>query len=426
MNLQKWFNVRQSRRQTLRQLGLLGGASLTLGIGIYDLNKVLAAKAQGDVNPISHVLVACQENRSFDEYFGYYRRARAFGVPAGYAQPDGKGGSVSPHHFWFPISRDVSHSWHAIHSEWNNGRMDGFVKTDGRDALGYYDGSDLPYYYALADTFTLCGNYFGSMPGPTLPNRLYLWTGTSGGITVSKMKPGNLDWPTIADLLDAYHISWKCYNLGFGTGSFANLEIFNGLAFFKRWKNDSRLYFKEKDYYQDLNAGTLPQVSFLISEALICEHPLTNIQWGQKKMVQVINALIASRVWKSSALFFTYDEGGGYFDHVPPPQVDAYGLGFRVPAFVISPWAKRGYISGQLYEHSSILKFIERRFGLPSLASMNHQFDLSTPGENNEAANGRPRGPAAPPRDGLRQLGDFYEAFDFSQDPNYYPRLPKL
>jgi phospholipase C len=426
MNLQKWFNVRQSRRQTLRQLGLLGGASLTLGIGIYDLSKVLAAKAQGDVNPINHVLVACQENRSFDEYFGYYRRAQAFGVPPGYAQPDGKGGSVSPHHFWFPISRDISHSWHAIHSEWNNGRMDGFVKTDGRDALGYYDGSDLPYYYALADTFTLCGNYFGSMPGPTLPNRLYLWAGTSGGITVGKIKPGNLDWPTIADLLDAYHISWKCYNLGFGTGSFADIEIFNGLAFFKRWKHDSRLYFKEKDYYQDLNAGTLPQVSFLISEALICEHPLTNIQWGQKKMAQVINALIASRVWKSSALFFTYDEGGGYFDHVPPPQLDAYGLGFRVPAFVISPWAKRSYISGQLYEHSSILKFIERRFGLPSLASMNHQFDLSTPGENNEAANGRTRGPAAPPRDALRQLGDFYEAFDFSQDPNYHPRLPKL
>ncbi len=426
MNLQKWFNVRQSRRQTLRQLGLLGGASLTLGTGIYGLSKVLAAKAQGDVNPINHVLVACQENRSFDEYFGYYHRAGAFGIPAGYAQPDGQGGTVSPHHFWFPISQDISHSWHAIHSEWNNGRMDGFVKTDGSDALGYYDGSDLPYYYAIADTFTLCGNYFGSMLGPTLPNRLYLWTGTSGGITVSEMKPGNLDWPTIADLLDAYHISWKCYNLGFGTGSFAGIEIFNGLAFFKRWKNDSRLYFKEEDYYQDLNTGTLPQVSFLISEALICEHPLTDIQWGQEKMAQVINALIASRVWKSSALFFTYDEGGGYFDHVPPPQVDAYGLGFRVPTFVISPWAKRGYISGQLYEHSSILKFIERRFGLPSLASMNHQFDTSTPGENNEAANGRSRGPAAPPRDGLMQLGDFYEAFDFSQDPNYYPRLPRL
>ena len=426
MSQKKWFNGRQSRRQMLRQLGLLGGTSLTLGTVMYGLEKALAAKARGDVNPINHVLVACQENRSFDEYFGYYGRARAFGVPAGYAQPDGKGGTVSPHHFWFPLSQDIAHSWHATHSEWNNGRMDGFVKTDGRDALGYYDGSDLPYYYALADTFTLCGNYFGSMLGPTLPNRLYLWAGTSGGITVGRMKPGNLDWLTIADLLAASQISWKCYNLGFGTGSFADLEIFNGLAFFKRWKHDPRLSFKEQDYYQDLKAGTLPQVSFLISEAEICEHPLMNIQWGQKKMAQVIDALIASPVWKSSALFFTYDEGGGYFDHVPPPQVDAYGLGFRVPTFVISPWAKRGYLSGQLYEHSSILKFIERRFGLPSLASMNHQFDISTPGENNEAANGKPRGPAAPPRDGLRQLGDFYEAFDFSQDPHYYPRLPKL
>src|SRR5437588_3420139 len=146
----------------------------------------------------------------------------------------------------------------------------------------------------------------------------------------------------------------------------------------------------------------------------------------QHKMADVINALIHSSRWTSSALFFTYDEGGGYFDHVPPPQVDAYGLGFRVPMLVVSPWARRGYVSGQLYEHSSVLKFIERRFGLPSLASVNHQFDTSTPGTNNDAANGKPRGPAAPPRDGLARIGDFYEVFDFSQNPNFYPSLPSL
>ena len=147
-----------------------------------------------------------------------------------------------------------------------------------------------------------------------------------------------------------------------------------------------------------------------------------NIVLGEKKMASVINALIRSPLWASSALIMTYDEGGGYFDHVPPPQVDAYGMGMRVPTFVVSPWAKRGYISGKLYEHSSILKFVERRFGLPSLASVNHRFDTSTPALNNDAAKGN-SGPPAPPRDGLAQIGDFYEAFDFKQNPNYNPNL---
>jgi phospholipase C len=135
---------------------------------------------------------------------------------------------------------------------------------------------------------------------------------------------------------------------------------------------------------------------------------------GQQKMSEVINDLMSSSSWKSSALFLTYDEGGGFFDHVAPPQVDAYGLGMRVPTLVVSPYARRGYVSGQLYEHSSILKFIERRFGLPTLASVNHQFDTSTPGTNNDAAHGKPKGPAEPPRDGLKHIGDFYEAFDFT------------
>jgi phospholipase C len=146
---------------------------------------------------------------------------------------------------------------------------------------------------------------------------------------------------------------------------------------------------------------------------------------GQHKMADVINALVASSSWKSSALFLTYDEGGGLFDHVAPRQVDAYGLGMRVPTLVVSPYARRGYVSGYLYEHSSILKFIERRFGLPALASINHQFDSSTPGTNNDAANGKPKGPPEPPRDGLKEIGDFYEAFDFSQNPGYYPKLPE-
>ncbi len=424
MDPRQWFNTRQTRRKALRNLGILAGAGLSIDAGIRAVSRVAASMPGNNVNPIDHVLVACQENRSFDHYFGYYPRAGRFGVPANYSQPDGNGGTVTPHHNFFPITGDNSHTWQDIHKEWDNGKMDGFYTTDGSNALGYYDGSDLPYYYALANAFTLCGNYFCSLLGPSNPNRFYLMSGTCGGNTTNNGDRGSFDWPTIADLLDQYHISWKCYNLGLGTGT--SLEDFNILVYFKKWQNDARLMFTEDDYQNDLANGTLPQVSFLITEALISEHPPADIQMGQHKMADVINALIGSSSWQSSALFFTYDEGGGFFDHVAPPQVDAYGLGIRVPTVVVSPYARRGYVSGQLYEHSSILKFIERRFGLPTLASVNHQFDTSTPGTNNDAANGKPTGPAAPPRDGLARIGDFYEAFDFSQNPDYYPSLPSL
>ncbi len=426
MDLQQWFTMRLSRRRAIRNLGILTGAAFSINAGIFTAHKVAPSMFAGDSNPIHHILIACQENRSFDHYFGYYPRAGVFGVPPKYSQPDGNGGTITPHHNLFPIGLDPSHTWQSIHSEWDKGAMDGFYTTDGSNALGYYDDSDLTYYYALADAFTLCGNYFCSVSGPTVPNRLVLVSGTAGGNTTDTLEAGSVDWPAIVDLLDAHHVSWKCYNLGLGLGSSGLLEHFNGLTFFKHWQNDQRLQFREEDYNADLRAGTLPQVSFLITEELISEHPPADIQMGQQKIADVINALIASSSWQNSAFFLTYDEGGGFFDHVPPPQVDAYGLGFRVPTLVVSPYARRGYLSGQLYEHSSILKFIERRFGLPSLASINHQFDTSTPGTNNDAAHGSTRGPAEPPRDGLKQIGDFYEAFDFTQNPNYYPKLPEL
>lgn len=182
--------------------------------------------------PIEHVIVACQENRSFDEYFGYYPGLGKFGVPADYAQPDGKGGMVKPFHFSLPITPYISNTWPVIHKEWHQGAMDGFYLADGRSAMGYYGSSDLPYYYALADHFTLCANYFGYQLSETVPNRLGLWTGTSGGNTSNHFSRGSLDYPTIVDLLDAHHVTWKCYNLGLGTGS--SLEEFNPLVYFKR------------------------------------------------------------------------------------------------------------------------------------------------------------------------------------------------
>lgn len=425
MDLQQLLNSRQSRRSVLYKLGRLAGAGLALNVGTFNTGYFDAPAPRA--NPIKHVLIACQENRTFDEYYGSYSRAGSFGIPRGYSQPDGHGGKVHPYYFPFTFTGDISHSWQDIHREWHSGAMDGFYTTDGSDAMGYYGSSALAYYYALADSFTLCGNYFCSVLGPSDPNRIALWTGTCGGITRNVSNSATLDWPTIVDLLDQYRVTWKCYNLGLGMGSELNdIGGNNPLAYFKKWQNDPRLYYQEADYFTDLESGKLPQVSFLITHSLIDEHPSLDIRLGHLVMEEVIKSLMQSYAWKSSVFFFTYDEGGGYFDHVAPLQVDAYGMGLRVPTLVISPYAKRGYVSGQLYEHASILKFIERRFGLPTLASVNHQFDNSTPGLNNDAADGNPVGPPAPPRDGLSAIGDFYEVLDFSQDPNYQPSLPML
>lgn len=424
MELQQLLAARQSRRAALRTIGTL--AAMSFALGACDTKTTIPpGPLKGSFESITHVLVACQENRTFDAYFGRYARAGVFGMAANYSLPDGKGGRIKPYHFTTHFTSDIEHSWQNIHSEWHNGAMDGFYTVDGLSALGYYDGSDIPYYYALADNFTLCGNYFCYQLGPTLPNRLALWAGTSGGITTAKSIPrGSLDFPTIVDLLDAHAVSWKCYNLGSGLGSVPEVEFFNPLPFFKKWQTDRRLYYNALDYYNDVKNSKLPQVSFIISDGLFSEHPPTDILLGQHEMAKVINALINSPSWYNSVLFFTYDEGGGFFDHVAPPRVDAYGMGMRVPMLVISPWVKRGYVSEQLYEHSSMLKFIERRFGLPTLASINHQFDTSTPATYNDAANSKTSGPPAPPRDGLAQTGDFLEAFDFSLDGNYHPRLP--
>lgn len=370
--------------------------------------------------PIQHIIVACQENRSFDHYFGYYPNAGSFGVPPGFTQPNGQGGTVAPYHLTSQSTKDISHEWPTVHSEWDNGKMDGFYTADGMTAIGYYDASDLAYYYSLAGSFTLCGNYFCSQLGPTYPNRMYLMTGTSGGNTSNNMANGSLNYPTIVDYLDLAGITWKCYNCGV-IGSL--LSRFNPLLLFSKWYKDPRLFLTEADYKADLRKGTLPQVSFIFPGLGNCEHPPMPIGWGQNEMQEVISALMQSSAWTSSALLLTWDEGGGFFDHVPPPTFDAYGAGFRVPMLVVSPFAMRGYVAPNLYEHSSVLKFIEAIFNLPPLSSINHQFDTQTPGQNNAAANGQPYGPPAPPRDGRSDIGNLTEVFNFNQSPAYHPAL---
>jgi phospholipase C len=365
--------------------------------------------------PIKHVIVDMQENRSFDHYFGFAPFVGSYGVPAGYSQPDGQGGFVNPYHFSSLSTPDIGHSWTAMHAESNGGAMDGFYTTDGINCMGYYTAQDLPFYYSLFQDSTLCVNYFCSLMGPTWPNRFYLAAGTSGGITTNGVWGyGVFDYPIILDLLEAAGVTWKVYNVSWDTVPFGNTD--NVFVFWKRWAHDQRTLGSRGSYLNDLRLGRLPQVSFIIPSFARGwdEHPPASVQVGMGIQQQLITALRNSSAWDTSAYILTYDESGGYFEHVASPQLDAYGLGIRVPTWVISPFAKKSHLEPTVYEHTSVLKFLETLFGLPTLASVNHQFDTSTPGgPNNQAANGQPTGPAAPPRDGLGTIGNLMECFSF-------------
>jgi phospholipase C len=407
------WSKRTDRRTFLKGAGLAGAASL---VGpLLARSSARAATAAAGSLPIRHVIVDCQENRSFDHYYGFAPFAGTFGVPAGYSQPDGQGGFVTPYHFTSLSTPDIGHGWTAMHSEYHGGAMDGFYTTDGINCLGYYTQQDLPFYYSLFSDFTLCANYFCPVMGPTYPNRFYLVAGTSGGITTNGIWGfGVFDYPIILDLLEAAGVSWKIYNTSWDPVPPGDSD--NVFVFWRRWANDVRTRATRADYLADLDHGKLPQVSFVIPSFLRGqdEHPPADVSVGMGIQQELVAALQNSSAWSSSAYIITYDESGGYFDHVAPPQLDAYGLGFRVPTWVISPFAKKSHLESTLYEHSSILKFIEAVFGLPTLASVNHQFDSATPGgPNNQAANGSAVGPPAPPRDGRGDIGNLMECFQF-------------
>jgi phospholipase C len=403
---------RVTRRTFLKGAGAAGAAALAGPLVPKDW-----AFARGDgsqTTPLQHVLIDCQENRSFDHYYGYAPWIGRFGPPPGYSQPDGNGGSIEPYHFRRLSTPDIGHSWTDVHHEWQHGEMDGFYTTDGIWAMGYYTRRQLPFYYSLHDEFTLCGNYFCSLLGPTWPNRFYLAAGTSGGITTNGIWGyGVFDYPIILDLLEAAGVSWKVYNIGWDNVPRGNTD--NVFVFWKRWANDPRTRARKNDYLRDLERDRLPQVSFIVPSFARGwdEHPPADVSVGMGIQEELITALRRSSAWDTSAYILTYDEHGGYFDHVPPPILDAFGAGIRVPTWVISPFAKRSHIEGTVYDHVSTLKFLETVFGLPTLASVNHRFDESTPaGPNHEAAK-HGVGPPAPPRDRLDAIGDLTECFRF-------------
>ena len=455
-----------SRRKLLK-LGAAAGAtgmlgSVFSGCGGHSMPTTTPTGTScAKVTDIDHVVILMQENRSFDHYFGSYRGVRGFAdQSAAFQQPYPGNTSNAPTGVLLPFhldttklnaacTHDITHDWVPMHQSWNNGAMDGFVTSrlpiNANDAvltMGYYTRADLPYYYAVADAFTLCDNYFCSVIGPTDPNRLYAMAasvdpdGTNGGPLLQTLVAGRsaffgkLTYTTMPEQLQARNISWKVY------GS-PDQNILNGLfsdnvlSYFKNFQDTSSPLYKNAfgpqfpaDFISDAASGNLPQVSWIIASVIDSDHPPSPSLFGENTLSVLLTALMANpTVWSKTALFVTYDENGGFFDHVPPvtapvgtageyvtaaaapdpsvagnpPISGPIGLGCRVPTLILSPFSRGGFVSSDLFDHTSILRFLETRFGaeVPNLSAWRRS-----------------------------TVGDMTSAFNFTKPDTSIPSLP--
>ena len=386
--------------------------------------------ATGTIQDVQHVVILMQENRSFDHYFGSLRGVRGFNdhsallFQSGYNsfyQPQGTN-YVLPFHTSAQCLNDVEHDWAGEHAVWNLGRWNQWVSVNGSGAMSYYTRNDLPFYYALADAYTICDANYCSEMGPTFPNRLYLFTGmidpngTGGGPVIDNNVPTNgFSWTTYPERLQAASVTWKVYRRSddwFG----------DALPWFAQYKNAARgnpLYDRGvapvadvvAAFRHDVTNGTLPQVSWIMPPWELSEHPPFSPASGEYFVKQLLDALASNPAAFGSTVFIiTYDENGGFFHHVPPPvpppgttnefvNGQPIGLGVRVPMFIISPWTRGGRVCSQVFDHTSIIRFLETWTGVP---------------EPNISAWRR------------QVCGDLTSAFDFAHPDTSYPALPNV
>ncbi|PYE18406.1 phospholipase C [Paraburkholderia silvatlantica] len=351
----------------------------------------------------------------------------------------------------------LDHTWSKTHAAINRARHDGWIVNKGEMTMGYFTRADIPFHYALADAFTVCDQYFASIPGQTHPNRSYLMTGMvdptgqQGGPLLDNYDyvdgatpPGYelLSWKTFPERLETAGITWQIYQQGldlkdeyngnYGTNILMNFEQYvhapTGSSLHKRAMVARTL----SDLKDDVTNGRLPQVSWLLPPAAFSEHPKYSPGYGADYTARVLDALTANpETWSKTVLFIMYDENDGFFDHIVPPQPAAsrdqglstvstegeihnvinpkgrhgdyvadnlpYGLGLRVPMTVVSPWSKGGFVCSQVFDHTSVIRFIESRFGV-------HEPNIT------------------PWRRAV--CGDLTSAFDFSASDAVFPPLP--
>jgi phospholipase C len=445
------MDSRLTRRDVLKAGAAVGAAA----IAADPLAQVAGAAARplGHLSDIEHVIILTQENRSFDHYFGTYSGVEGFGNPAaksifeqGGYPVEGYEGKLLPFHLetggTAQCMPDITHSWQPQHKAWDGGAMDKILQThleyDGPEAgpetMGYYEQADIPFYRALANSFTICDHYHCSVFGPTYPNRLYAVSGTidpngeNGGpvidTTIVTLSEGNTfaKWTTMAEQLQSKGITWKSYS-----GEQLGLED-NLLGFFEKVVKDPTLHnlaFNQTyphDFKRDLGRGELPQVSWINTSAVETEHPgNSSAKTGEHVTAEIIKMVRKhKKVWEKTAIFITWDENGGFFDHVAPPVpppgtanefltvparthdegaiTGPIGLGFRVPMLVVSPFTRGGLVSSEVYDHTSVLRFIETRWGVevPNLSEWRRATTGDLTGAFNFAAPPVPGNPKLP------------------------------
>jgi phospholipase C len=443
-----------SRREVLAG-GAAGAAALGLGLlaaGCDASSSADSVKRALQVAPsasgkVEHVVFLMQENRSFDHYFGNLAGVAGFddtsnagaftqswpGAPSGLSPS----GVLLPFHMSTrqhgECTYDLDHTWPAEHASVNGGAMDAFVATHtsegyegslGTNTMGYFTRSDIPFYYELAEKFTICDNYFCSVLGPTHPNRLMAISGTvdpagvaGGPVIVTNDAQatflGSCTWKTMPDVLTEAGVSWKCYNpygsiYQPGSPEFVNKNM---LLYFDQYANavpSSAAYRNAFGYFgpnvnggltsinpnvddltADVRDGTLPQVSWILSPNSYDEHPPAPAQLGEWYTRQILDTLTANPdIWAKTVLFVMYDENDGFFDHVPPPRPPAgtdgeyltdqssrtlsqsggiagpIGLGVRVPMLVVSPFSAGGWVCSDVFDHTSQLQFLASLFNV--------------------------------------------------------------
>jgi phospholipase C len=338
---------------------------------------------------IEHLVVVTMENRSFDHLFGWM--SGADGRQAGLSYVDQTGVS----HSTYPLAPDYTgcghpdpdHSYGPDRVAYDSGQMDGFLRAGSNDVytIGYYGEQDIPFYSALANNYTVCDRYFASILGPTFPNRMFLWAAQTDRLDDSV---SFTSLPTIFDRLDAAGVSHRYY--------------FNNVPYLALW--GSKYLFSTSTFGSFLSSaatGKLPAVSFVDPNYTVLDdgtgnddHPHADIRNGDAFLSTIFRALTASPAWKNTVLIVTFDEWGGFFEHVPPPRAVAPNnvdtdqvngqvlLGFRVPAVIASPFTRSAgaaNVSSMIFDHTSILKLIEWRWGLKPLTARDASDQIGNP-----------------------------------------------
>lgn len=359
--------------------------------------------APAGIQKVQHIIWIIQENRSFDNYFGTYPGAD--GPPPDACAPELPGSSkcVAPFHMQPKMPPcDLAHRWVIAHADYDHGLMDGFVWAEGSAyTMGYYDQRDIPNYWAYARHYVLADRFFSSLMGASLPNHLFTVAAQSGGVINNEFSlkqiendldsPGGYSFATMVKLFNKANIPWKYYvetqrinSPPPGKRNYLadpdpkHYSLWNPLPGFKAVRDnpaDMSHLVSLNEYFDDLKNRTLPAVSWIVPMGIDSEHPPAYPVTGMWYVTRLLNALMQSPYWKDSVVFLTWDDYGGFYDHVPPPLVDAYGYGPRVPTMVISPFAKHDYISHKTYDFTSMLKFIEERFGLSHLTARDGKAD---------------------------------------------------